>query len=261
MPTHQNLFDSVNDIFREGNKVFVIPVFQRPYAWEDQHIQTLIDDIDTASQRKPKPFHYLSPIHVINIEDPEQKEWKNYVDNANHDIVLLNKSGFETDTGSALKVYLVIDGQQRLTTLFSLLWGLHPGRLTFDCGQQKIPRVILNPPDDHYALRNALGLQSKNPAISSRAQERLKICFSKSIGARYKPFIDKGGLKILLVELDAHYGLQAFQTQNDRGKPLTTIEKLKSLMMEYELNIHCWCRLGVAWVSVHARTPTGHPGD
>jgi hypothetical protein len=239
MPTHQKLFDSVNDILREGNKVFVIPVFQRPYAWEDQHIQTLIDDIDTASQRKPKPFHYLSPIHVIEVEDSEQKEWKDYVDNANDDIIALNDSGFQTDTGSALKVYLVIDGQQRLTTLFSLLWGINTDRLTFDCGQKTIPRIILSPPDDHFSFRSSLGLPSKVPSISSRAQERLKICFSKSIDAKYKPFIDKGGLKLLLVELDAHYGLQAFQTQNDRGKLLTTLEKLKSLMMEYDLNINC----------------------
>ena len=130
MPTHQKLFDSVNDILREGNKVFVIPVFQRPYAWEDKHIQTLIDDIDTASQRKPKPFHYLSPIHVIEVEDSEQKEWKDYVDERNDDIMVLNKSGFQTDNGSALKVYLVIDGQQRLTTLFSLLWKMNTDRLT-----------------------------------------------------------------------------------------------------------------------------------
>ena len=239
MPTHQKLFDSVNDILREGNKVFVIPVFQRPYAWEDKHIQTLIDDIDTASQRKPKPFHYLSPIHVIEVEDSEQKEWKDYVDERNDDIMVLNKSGFQTDNGSALKVYLVIDGQQRLTTLFSLLWKMNTDRLTFACGQKILPRVILNPPDDHYAFRNNLGLPSKVPSISSRAQERLKICFSKSIDSKYKPFIDKGGLKLLLVELDAHYGLQAFQTQNDRGKLLTTLEKLKSLMMEYDLNISC----------------------
>ena len=239
MSTHQILFDSVNDIFREGNKVFVIPVFQRPYAWEDQHIQTLIDDIDTASQRKPKPFHYFSPIHVIEVEDPGQKEWQDYVDHGNDDILALNKSGFQTDTGSVLKVYLVIDGQQRLTTLFSLLWNINKDRLTFDCCQKNLPRVILNPPDDHYAFRNNLGLPSKEPSISSRAQERLKICFSKSINPKYKPFIDKGGLKLLLVELDAHYGLQAFQTQNDRGKTLSTIEKLKSLMMEYDLNISC----------------------
>lgn len=238
MPTNQTQFDSVNDIFREGNKVFVIPVFQRPYAWEEQHIQTLIDDIDTASQRKPKPFHYLSPIHVIEIKEPKQKEWRDYTDDKNDDIQRLNKSDFQTDTGSILKVYLVIDGQQRLTTLFSLLWGINKDRLQFQCGQYPLPRIILNPPHDHYAFRKYLGLPSNQPSISSRAQERLKICFAKSI-AEHKQFIYKGGLKLLLVELNAYYGLQAFQTQNDRGKPLTTLEKLKSLMMEYDLNKDC----------------------
>jgi len=114
MPTYQKSFDSINDILREGNKVFVVPVFQRPYAWEDRHIQTLIDDIDTASQRKPKPFHYFSPIHVIEVEDSDQIEWKDYVDHRNEDIMVLDESGFQTDNGSVLKVYLVIDGQKHV---------------------------------------------------------------------------------------------------------------------------------------------------
>lgn len=36
--------------------------------------------------------------------------------------------------------------------------------------------------------------------------------------------------------MDVHYGLRGFLTLNDRGKDLTYFEKLKSLIMEYDLS-------------------------
>ena len=75
MPTHQKSFDRIDDIPRQNNKVFVVPVFQRPYAWDATQIQQLLDDIETGSRRKPLPFHYLSPIHVVEIDSCSQQEW------------------------------------------------------------------------------------------------------------------------------------------------------------------------------------------
>ena len=125
MPTHQKSFDRVNDILKQSNKVFVVPVFQRPYAWDETQVQQLIDDIDTGSRRKPSPFHYLSPIHVVEIDSCSQQEWLCYVDQSNEDVAALNQANFRSDDGGAIRVYLVIDGQQRLTTLFNLFWNMN----------------------------------------------------------------------------------------------------------------------------------------
>ncbi len=239
MPTHQKSFDRVNDILKQSNKVFVVPLLQRPYAWDETQVQQLLDDIDTGSRRKPSPFHYLSPIHVVEIDSCSQNEWLQYVDQSNEDVAALNQANFRSDDGSAIRVYLIIDGQQRLTTLFNLFWNMNRAGLTLNCNGITIPRIILNPINDHYAFRKMLGLPTKSAAYVSKAQHRLIRCLSKSIDSTYWPFVTGKGFELLQVELDVHYALQAFQTQNDRGKSLVTIEKLKSLIMEYDLNLNC----------------------
>jgi len=247
MPINQGNFDSVYDVLHRNN-VFVIPIFQRPYAWEDVQIQQLFDDIVTGANRK-NSFHYLAPIHVVEVESSVTAEWNEYVDQSNDDIralAALGETSFRGDDGAPIRVFLVVDGQQRLTTLFYLFWILNPSGLTCKCGDREIPRIILNPKDDHYAFRKMLGLSpSSSPAIQSKAQVRLQHCYSKSADFS-KAMMDKArmfvvgrGFKILQVELEPPTGLQAFQTQNDRGKSLTVLEKLKSLIMEFDQDADC----------------------
>jgi len=240
MPTNQDIFDPVDDVLRQGNKIFVIPVFQRPYAWEEIHIKQLLDDIDTGSKRRPTPAHYLSPIHLVPIRNPKQKEWIYYVDQSNDDVIALNQTDFTSDENGqrgTIRVYMVIDGQQRLTTLFNLFWNMNPAKLTINCNGRMIPRIILNPVNDHYAFRKMLSLPTSPPSAISKSQKRLAYCLSQSIGDEYWRFVTSREFTLLQVELNEHYALQAFQTQNDRGKYLTTIEKLKSLIMEYDLSL------------------------
>lgn len=236
---NQGNFDPVNDILRDGNKVFVVPFFQRPYAWEELQIQQLLEDIDVGSKRHPVPAHYLSPIHVVLIENPNQPEWINYVDQLNDDIIALSRSNFRSADGGAIRVFLIIDGQQRLTTLFSFLWQMSQSNLTVTCNNRSIPRLVLCPTHDHYHFRHLLGLPTSPPENASKAQSRLSYCFTKSIDSKYHQFVSSAGFQLLMVALSVNYGLQAFQTQNDRGKSLTILEKLKSLIMEYDLNNKC----------------------
>jgi len=74
----------VSSVF--SNVSYVIPIYQRNYAWREMQIEQLIDDIDSS------------------IDDSK----KNYF--------LGNLIVNQTDNN----VYEVIDGQQRLTTLFLL---------------------------------------------------------------------------------------------------------------------------------------------
>src|SRR5207249_2778848 len=84
------------------------------------------------------------------------------------------------------------------------------------------------------ASRQLLGLPAA-PHITSRSQKRLDTAFQLTAIPPRPGFLRSRDLKCLLVELDANFGLQAFQTLNDRGKDLTILEKLKSLWMEYDL--------------------------
>ena len=70
---------------------FNIPLYQRPYSWEVQHVETLIDDLTSAMERSdpenPTPYFLGSIVLVKQAGKPES---------------------------------IVVDGQQRLTTLTML---------------------------------------------------------------------------------------------------------------------------------------------
>ena len=81
---------------------YVIPRYQRAYAWEDKEIEQLIDDINDINASEN---YYIGSLVVSKV-----------------------KGKFET--------YEVVDGQQRLTTLFLLLQYLvYVGALKEEVGQ------------------------------------------------------------------------------------------------------------------------------
>ncbi len=82
----------------EGSKQFVIPVFQRDYSWSDEQLETLWDDVWRigASSQGDERRHFFGAV------------------------VLVSAPG----GGAALSRWLVVDGQQRLTTLTLLLAAL-----------------------------------------------------------------------------------------------------------------------------------------
>jgi hypothetical protein len=71
---------------------FFIPSYQRGYRWEKDQVDALLDDLEEfAAENGPQGFYCLQPLVVVKRED----EWE------------------------------VVDGQQRLTTLFLILRQLH----------------------------------------------------------------------------------------------------------------------------------------
>ena len=74
-----------------GDYAFEIPSYQRPYSWEVQHVETLLDDLISAMERsdpkEPTPYFLGSIVLVKQAHNPQS---------------------------------VVVDGQQRLTTLTML---------------------------------------------------------------------------------------------------------------------------------------------
>ncbi|MBA2694963.1 MAG: DUF262 domain-containing protein, partial [Actinobacteria bacterium] len=75
-----------------GERLFEVPDYQRPYAWETKQLQDLWDDLDLMSLGR----HYAGTL-VLRQHEGEP---------------LL------TSSGTSLTVSDVVDGQQRLTTCF-----------------------------------------------------------------------------------------------------------------------------------------------
>ena len=83
--------------FLQGPKQFFIPIFQRRYSWEKQHCQQLWDDVLRIGENDEIKSHFLGSI--VYMEPGAQ------------------------NAGGITKL-LVIDGQQRLTTLSILISAL-----------------------------------------------------------------------------------------------------------------------------------------
>lgn len=78
-----------------GNKQFIIPVFQRDYSWTQEQCQQFWRDIKRASTTDTENAHFMGSIVYIGA-----------------------------DLTSAFQSWLLIDGQQRLTTLTVLMIAL-----------------------------------------------------------------------------------------------------------------------------------------
>src|ERR1700689_3990729 len=83
--------------FLQKSPQFIIPIYQRTYSWTDKQCRQLWDDILRAGSNDTIAVHFIGSIVYI-----EQEQWQ-----VTHQTPLL-----------------VIDGQQRLTTLSLLIEAL-----------------------------------------------------------------------------------------------------------------------------------------
>lgn len=92
---------------------YIIPAYQRGYRWTQMHIKALLEDIDNFLQQQSvagavKESYCLQPVVVVAQNDSENK-----------------------------RIWEIVDGQQRLTTLYIILKRL--GKPKFDLSFEKRP--------------------------------------------------------------------------------------------------------------------------
>ncbi|WP_120907113.1 DUF262 domain-containing protein [Helicobacter pylori] len=86
---------TVNDFFALTGTIFSIPVYQRNYTWEEENCEKLLQDIVSISQNKKT--HFMGSITYILHHIDDKKSLR------------------------PLQEFVIIDGQQRITTLMLLL--------------------------------------------------------------------------------------------------------------------------------------------
>ena len=219
-----------------GNHIFDIPVFQRNYAWERKNLEDLWEDI-----------YYM---------DPSKKHY--------FGTVLLKDSGETAQAAlDTLKRFDVIDGQQRLTTVSILLREVI-SQLKRISDQQLQGEVAalekrylrdgehykINPLGDdgqffHHVIIDGNEFLSKDTVTHS--QRRLadaKAFFRERLldeeeqqPSDYQAFLVQLKRKIDDLQLIQYQvnsdadAIRIFQTVNDRGRPLSGLEKTKSFLM------------------------------
>ena len=188
---------------------YIIPDYQRGYSWQDKQIEDFWEDITSAIEKNVK--HYFGTVYL--------KFNCNYY----------NKNYYD-----------VIDGQQRLTTIFVLLKILGIKDLI------KNGRVYhldySDNPNRNFFI---------NRIIEENGQERIINCYRKNLCNLKKNLLERVNSygednlqnlieflsKKLIIDVryigneDGISDMVVFETLNNRGKPLSILEKLKNRLM------------------------------
>ncbi|GAA7231041.1 DUF262 domain-containing protein [Helicobacter pylori] len=86
---------TINDFFALTDTIFSIPVYQRNYTWEEENCKKLLQDIVSISRNEKT--HFMGSItYILHLIDDEKSLRK-------------------------LQEFVIIDGQQRVTTIMLLL--------------------------------------------------------------------------------------------------------------------------------------------
>lgn len=218
---------------------FKIPRYQRGFRWDAQQIEMLLNDLNTfikqahAHQYKVLPFYCLQPVVVVSKG----------VDN-------LDRS-----------IYEVVDGQQRLTTLYLIIYYLKKGRKNrnyFDLyfegretQQNFIERSLfahqedksfMDNIDDFY-LRKAYDTIVKwfiknysettfgdeEPEIYDSAISDFKnlLCDENAYQNQHKPYV-----AVIWYKITEEVALTSFSNLNYGKIPLTATEIIKALLLQ-----------------------------
>ncbi|WP_187860196.1 DUF262 domain-containing protein [Helicobacter pylori] len=87
--------NTINDFFSKTSTIFSIPAYQRNYTWEEENCEKLLQDIVSISQNKKT--HFMGSItYILHLIDDEKSLRQ-------------------------LREFVIIDGQQRITTIMLLL--------------------------------------------------------------------------------------------------------------------------------------------
>jgi len=214
--------------------LFEIPIYQRGYAWEEENLRDLWDDLYYLGVRE----HYFGTILLKNADKAPAR------------------AGLKT-----FDHFEVIDGQQRLTTTLILLRELISQMKAV--GDEDIGAQVSKLEEDYivyldnYKLtiggedasffRDSILAGASVATPQTGAQGRLRnaqVFFRRQFERRreqgqdeyldflieFKSRIDRLQVMLYIVPSSAE-AVRMFETVNDRGRPLTDLEKTKSILM------------------------------
>ena len=195
---------SINDIYysnREGDILYKIPIYQRNYAWEEYEIRALIHDV-YDSLEMDKPVYYIGTL--VTYKRDERND----------------------------SIYEVIDGQQRLTTIYIILKALGkkdiPNRLTYSARKVSATTIEMMP---NFGDTKDLGIYKG----FEYAKKALEDIVGEKIGDFEKYFLNSVHIIHYRVPKDVdlnHY----FEVMNSRGEQLEKHEIIKAKLSELLIN-------------------------
>ena len=193
---------------------FFVPSYQRGYRWDKQQVEDLLNDIYDFSQKKEKGFYCLQPI-------------------------VLKPDGMSR--------YRVVDGQQRLTTLYIILKYLEEARIFSDDNLFGLEYETRKNTQGFLENKLLQGINKDNPDFyyMSRAYETIKEWFEKNkinktdfLNAMLKCEKEDGedkanNVRFIWYELpDGENEIKVFTRLNIGKIPLRNSELIKAILLQ-----------------------------
>lgn len=240
---NESTLKSIKEIF--DKRLFRIPDYQRGYAWEEKQLEDFWDDIENL---KDDQIHYTGMLTLEKIKNIEDGKW-------DKDRWLIN-DGYE--------FYHVVDGQQRITTIVVLINELVENILKTKGSNKEYLKKITQEflyREERYQRSFIFGYENDNPSDeffktrilnkeSSTADKQPEETLYTLNLKRAKEFFagkirnesELSQIKILedvlsrfkfnLYKIDSQLDIFiTFETMNNRGKPLSTLELLKNRLI------------------------------
>lgn len=206
---------SIYQIYLESlePKTYMIPIYQRNYAWEEDEITALVKDVYDSSVKNPNAPYYIGTLVTYKRGDNE---------------------------------YEVIDGQQRLTTIYIILKAMGVknlcNKLTYGARKasastiQKLDNYPNLGEDVDNGIRNGYKYAEKalNSIVSDSERKDFESYFLRNVHIIHYS-VPKD------VDLN-HY----FEVMNSRGEQLEKHEIVKSTLSQYlkdEKELATFCRV------------------
>lgn len=196
---------SIYQLYLESQeaKTYMIPVYQRNYAWEEDEITALMKDVYDSFRKNPKNTYYIGTLVTYKRGDCE---------------------------------YEVIDGQQRLTTIYIILkaFGIKSLRNKLTYGARKTSASTIKRLDNYPDLGDDVDNGIRNGY--KFALKAIDAFISKSERDAYIQFFLKN-VHIIHYRVPKDVDLNHyFEVMNSRGEQLEKHEIVKSKLSQYLKN-------------------------
>lgn len=188
------------------NEKFIIPSFQRGYRWEPVQVITLLEDIKEYIEKKLDTFMCLQPVVFYKKNNQDNK----------------------------LEELVVVDGQQRLTTIavISRCLGLDNINIEYNKNNKALQDILNNV--ESY-------LNTNNMDINNLFNDDNKLLFEKTSEIYEKIFLSAKNNSDKVNLLDEYYIILSYLTikcwlENEKNKNINIEESIKNLFKSDEDN-------------------------
>lgn len=219
-------FDTLDKFLNYG--IFTIPEYQRGYSWTKDQLEDFTNDLEDVEFVKE---HYAGTVTLIKT--------------GGHESIGILQS----------EKYDVVDGQQRITTIHLFLISLFFRLKELKCADEVIIKNVLKYGKTFLRLNNKENqefyfyllnefdinllrqIQPKTKTQKNLKEARIyfynyfqRFSSQKSLIKIYNNLMTKFKINVFELEEESEVGL-IFETMNDRGLPLSDIDKVKNYLI------------------------------